>query len=667
METSYSLTKDLELDPGQDFSFLLKVAVDTIKDIAGDSWTDYNEHDPGITILEQLAYALTEIGTKAALDVNDLICTENGSIDGVKNLFFPAAEILTSCPLTINDYRKVLLDSFPGINNVWIELHDDGYLINVDLKVVLNQEKGSKFKEDLLTCLNYCRNLSEKFYDVVILKPISVGIKGIVYLAEQVEMNTAIEDILLCLNEFISPVVPTNTVDELLHSGTRAEDIFSGPRSHHGYIMEEGLHLKNQEVRVNDLLRTIMSIAGVESVPALTLYKTTDLTDNEAFSCVPVSKTEVAVLDVRYTLNNLQFFVGNYAVSPPKEQLISNYYSKKHTVKSPFLTLLSEDLLDIPIPSGTFYNTGRYYSIKNHFPYIYGLDKQSSLKALSSQRQSQVLQLKGYLSFFEQHMANTLAQLSNAVTLFNLQAESTAYFVQSVTDYVDMNTILEEGYLEKQRQFMNRRERVVPRISLFKNHIFARFGEVLIPCHNTASLDQKDPVHPATELELIKSLPAYSSQKARAPQYLSGDETITQIEKNGLEIKLGHLLGLNNGGGLKNKSLFVVEHCFLQNKPAAKNLEADFYVLTVSYILLTNAENIGLPVFSNYVIETISRSSPAHLLCNIIIMDRACENTAGVFKKLFIGWVKQKDKAIDLLTEDEEELNSQLSSFIFNA
>lgn len=39
-------------------------------------WTDYNIHDPGITILEALCYALTDIAYRAGWDINDLLTPE---------------------------------------------------------------------------------------------------------------------------------------------------------------------------------------------------------------------------------------------------------------------------------------------------------------------------------------------------------------------------------------------------------------------------------------------------------------------------------------------------------------------------------------------------------------------------------------------------------------
>ena len=39
-----------------------QAGIDYIRQLAHAFWTDYNEHDPGITALEQLCYALIDLG-----------------------------------------------------------------------------------------------------------------------------------------------------------------------------------------------------------------------------------------------------------------------------------------------------------------------------------------------------------------------------------------------------------------------------------------------------------------------------------------------------------------------------------------------------------------------------------------------------------------------------
>ena len=56
-----------------DYDSLLRDGISLIQKFSGNKWTDYNFHDPGITILEQLCYALTDLGYRSNFKVEDLL------------------------------------------------------------------------------------------------------------------------------------------------------------------------------------------------------------------------------------------------------------------------------------------------------------------------------------------------------------------------------------------------------------------------------------------------------------------------------------------------------------------------------------------------------------------------------------------------------------------
>jgi hypothetical protein len=58
-----------ELPKNMDYDFLRKEGIRYAQALSGNIWTDYNEHDPGVTILEQLCYALTELGYKTNFNI----------------------------------------------------------------------------------------------------------------------------------------------------------------------------------------------------------------------------------------------------------------------------------------------------------------------------------------------------------------------------------------------------------------------------------------------------------------------------------------------------------------------------------------------------------------------------------------------------------------------
>src|SRR5688572_2528704 len=99
----------------QDFSFLRSEGLAVIQAFASRTWTDHNLHDPGITLLEAMCYAVTEAGLRTEMDIKDLLASSS-SIRLPE--FFTAARVLPTTPVTITDFRKILIDH-PLVNNAW--------------------------------------------------------------------------------------------------------------------------------------------------------------------------------------------------------------------------------------------------------------------------------------------------------------------------------------------------------------------------------------------------------------------------------------------------------------------------------------------------------------------------------------------------------------------
>lgn len=127
MPDQLMIPKTPELSAGQNYAFLRSEGLKYVEELGSKLWTDYNEHDPGITILEALCYAITELGYRNSLPMKDLLADENGHV-GSSQTLYTAKSILTQSPLTVNDYRKLLIDT-DGIHNAWL-FSDDFYTFN---------------------------------------------------------------------------------------------------------------------------------------------------------------------------------------------------------------------------------------------------------------------------------------------------------------------------------------------------------------------------------------------------------------------------------------------------------------------------------------------------------------------------------------------------------
>lgn len=120
MQTSITIEKNSVLPEHVNYDALRERAVLLIEKLAHTNWTDYNIHDPGITIIELLCYALTDLGYRTDRNIADILAEANGEIAQPDlQAFFTARNILTINPLTIIDYRKLLVD-VDGIRNAWL-------------------------------------------------------------------------------------------------------------------------------------------------------------------------------------------------------------------------------------------------------------------------------------------------------------------------------------------------------------------------------------------------------------------------------------------------------------------------------------------------------------------------------------------------------------------
>src|SRR3954447_21318551 len=62
--------------PHLDFQFLRQKGLEHLGELSSQLWTDHNVHDPGITLLEPLCYALIDLGYRRTLPIEDLLAAK---------------------------------------------------------------------------------------------------------------------------------------------------------------------------------------------------------------------------------------------------------------------------------------------------------------------------------------------------------------------------------------------------------------------------------------------------------------------------------------------------------------------------------------------------------------------------------------------------------------
>jgi hypothetical protein len=123
-DQSEVIIRDKPLAPGEDYALLRAEGLRLIEQLAHEKWTDFNTHDPGITLLEVLCYAIADLGYRTQFELKDLLTREQQGTPYSVGQFHTAADILSSAPVSFDDLRKVLLQ-VPGIRNAFISPNND--------------------------------------------------------------------------------------------------------------------------------------------------------------------------------------------------------------------------------------------------------------------------------------------------------------------------------------------------------------------------------------------------------------------------------------------------------------------------------------------------------------------------------------------------------------
>jgi hypothetical protein len=607
---------------GLDFNFLRKEGISYIQKLAGTIWTDHNVHDPGVTILDQLCYAITDLSYRINFDIKDLIAEKNG--DPYQSLYSPA-EILTVNPVTILDIRKVIID-VEGVKNAWVEkdvqpqpdlffipqnktlnYSDAGgtgekisvkglYRVLVEMNDII--PANTDVQTSVRSRLNACRSLCEDFSEIRILAPQLVTVSGNIEVGLVEDINRFVAQLLFRVASFISPQITFYSLDEQLEQGKEMDEIFDGPVLNHGFINDDELEAfeRKTELHVSDIIREVMDEPGVTAVSNIALATGSMAAENWRLL---LDNEKTPKLDLDGILRNLNTgIVGQKAdgvslnlikndlkVSVDKDRIRAIFYELRDATQN---FPLDESERNIRPEVREYRNLGNYYSIQNHFQAVYGIGELGLPDSASVKRKAQAKQLKGYLLFFEQILANYFAQIDHAKNLFSFTSDSSeTYFYQSLVGNGNGGGIsgvpgVEELLVtpgakensDRIAEIVSDTNNSLERKNRFLSHLMARFNESLtdysLLLYDLVSKETPTPMENLIKdkLAFLRQYPLISNERGKAFNYYEGTSWDTE-NISGLEKRIAAKLGIDNykrrnlAGG-DDEGFHMVEHILLR-------------------------------------------------------------------------------------------------------
>jgi len=427
--------------------------IDMLQRLSGATWTDYNEHDPGVTIFENLAYTLTNLSYKVDLPIIDILTeSKQKKLDSGDNGFFIASEILTTNPIVKEDYRKLLVDGVHNVKNVWIRTHNQDrktnchsefnirglYYIFVEMydydpnPEALSKEEG-RVKNEMRALYHKHRNLCEDLYDVTILRPLNLDMELHLTIDVEADGEDVFAHIYYNINDFLTHEAKFESLWELRAKNEDFNDIYNGPTLKNGFISDRELQELKHSVYLSEITKIISKVDGVVSIDRFSI-KDKD-TDTDAYEfAILVPPHNSPRLEVPEDSSKLEFKTAEISLHPNAREIKKRLTSIEAEHYGSFKAV-SKAINKAEIPDGESLGIKSYHSVREQFPAIYGIGKFGLPRKTSKKRKAQAKQLKGFLLPFDQLMTNFLAQLNSVYTLYDAkETRLQTYFYQVLED-----------------------------------------------------------------------------------------------------------------------------------------------------------------------------------------------------------------------------------------
>lgn len=493
-----------------DFFYLRKKGIEYILSLGSKLWTDFNEHDPGITMLEMLCYAISDLGMRLDLPIENILAS-NDSTKGISNQFFKASEVLSSSPVTPIDYRKLFID-IKGVRNCWLAKHEKTVYVDCkkdklsydstdyenlaatpnlrksfginglyDLYVDFESSKPAEIeivKEKIRKQYHSNRNLCEDLVDIKKVEDYPIKICVAIEVETEADEELVHAHVITALESYLSTTVNFYSIKQMMDKGYSTLEIFDGPVLENGFIDTKELltaDLRN-EVRLSDIMRIIMEVPDVVLIKDISLGNCGgDDQESKWLICIPAYQKPIICTKSVFnynkgllplTINQAQIKIYLDAIKAEKDKATTNASQNK----------------ELEMPNGEYLNTDIYTTIQNDFPETYGIGEVGLPSRASVERKSKAKQLKGYLLFFDQILASYFKQLGQVSELLSVSGNLTrTFFTQVVQDIEGVESIV-NGYESYNNEtitelLFDQQDNNIERRNKILDHLLSRFAE----------------------------------------------------------------------------------------------------------------------------------------------------------------------------------------------
>lgn len=614
------------------FDGLRKDGLVRVQQLAGNRWTDYNEHDPGVTILEALCYALTESLYKIGFPVADLLADAQGIIDWQRQALLPAEEAFPARPASELDYRAAMLDQIPEAENLRLEpILDNAQKPTGLYRLLLRLRTQSLQPGAEMLALNRTSDetanldrVLQKVYEIFsrmrnLCEDINVDATQVQHTAKfellaDVEIFPGLDPaeilarIYQTCGDYLSAGIDYESYDSALRKGKQPEEIFRGPLTSAGMVANSVRESKTT-FSAPEIYAQIKSVDGVLSVtvPPEASTKTAGI----PLQLWRPEKDEE--IKVHITRSGVRLHISAHELNMRLEELSVSHRGMRLDASTPHLY--------VPRPDGTPRNLSVHRSVQYEFPSIYGIGAQRVPDSAKLNRKVSARQLRGYLVFFDQLLANQSATLASLRDLYSLDVkDSKTYAYQKLTEesFPGIAETQQSGAEQTLATTCQRQDRG-QRAQRLLNYLLALYGEEFSSA--ATGLSATDDL--AARVHYLQDSARITRDRGAARDYARYPDR--SDNRSGLEIKLDHLLGFHATFPGRD-GVRVMEHVLLSRS---------FDPFVISVLFPAWKDSWKTANFKKLAAEAVSANCPAHISAEMYWLSLA---EMQEFDRLHLQW-----------------------------
>jgi hypothetical protein len=635
--------------PAQDYGLLREEGLALVKRWSGAVWTDFGEHDPGVTLLELLCYGLIGLGYRAGFPIEDLIAPGLGAEEGAGDLLTRPGDFRGCEPVTPGDFRRLLIDRVPGLADAWLEEDGPGLhrltLYHAPRLPGLFERSELEAEARLVRrarrLFHRHRPLGEDVADVVLLRPVALAVGGNVAIEADARPEAVMADILYRLGAFLAPEPRRSSLAGF--SPRQAAARLEGPRLARGVIEEAELHARRFEVTPEDLERHIAAVPGVARVGALNLWPPPQrLEADECFALEAGLHEDTIPLSLTLEGERVDVDVGDV-----RRRLERRWREHRRTYRT-----RAEAARLLPLPRGRRRDTASHPALAGFLPQVYGVGEGALDASRTPARRAQARQLLGYLALFERQFVDWLDRLSNLRGHLGLDPLRDADLARPLAEVLpSLAPLLIDGGPDADA-LQGRSPVAIAEQERIADFLLALCGETPDAC---IPLPRRRPeAHRlAVKRALVREAVALARRRGRGFDLLSERPKRSQ---SGLEARAALLFGAGLAMGRQRPRLMVLEHVLLRSRGTAEADPESVDPFRLSAIVHTGEAGAGA-AWRRRAADALRIEAPAHLELGVIFVDRPGWIFFKRLHRLWRGALRDGfDEAADLLARELRRL-----------